>query len=274
MKKVVFLFATLFAVYAAIAQNTATTTQTGDNNEATITQLGNLNNSVILSNGNSNKSTALMYGNENVTNVEQQGNGNSTDVRIGFQTNKTYPSNKNEVAILQVGDNNNVISGLTWGDENKDRIEQRGDANYFEIGVKYGNLNEITEITEGNENRTRFSVPANWGSFSDGNKLTITKAGDKNYVSGKMQGDLNTVTIDQVGDLNKVGTSWYTEDGVSIEGSSNMVDILQNGTANQSLNSILGNQNAIGVAQYGIGNLCTTSIVGNLNTISVVQDNR
>jgi hypothetical protein len=117
-------------------------------------------------------------------------------------------------------------------------------------------------------------VPAGWGTFSDGNKLSITKTGNTNYVSGKLEGDLNMVTINQTGDLNRVGTSWYTLDGVSITGSSNTVNISQDGTANQNLNTILGNENMIGISQFGIGNMCSTMVTGNLNTISVVQDNR
>ncbi|MDK2842259.1 MAG: hypothetical protein PWQ17_1764, partial [Anaerophaga sp.] len=245
MRKTGFLFAAIFACSTIMGQNTATTSQTGDNNEATVIQLGNLNNSTISSVGNENDVTVKLNGDRNSSAVSQQGNGNSVDLKVGFQTNPTYPSNDNIATISQIGNSNTVKSGLTWGDQNKDVILQNGDNNYFEIGVKYGNLNEISETTTGNENRTRFDVPAGWGTFSDGNKLSITKTGNKNYVSGKLEGDLNIVTIDQNGDLNKVGTSWYTLDGVSITGSSNTVNISQDGTANQSLNTILGDGNMI-----------------------------
>ena len=274
MKKLFFLFAMTFVAGMTFAQNTATTTQTGNQNEATVVQMGNLNASTISSVGDENDATVKLNGDRNTASVSQQGNGNLVDLKVGFQTNPTYVSNDNIATITQIGNSNTAKSGLTWGDQNKDLISQTGDNNYFEIGVKYGNLNEITETTVGNENRTRFDVPAGWGTFSDGNKLSITKTGNKNYASGKLEGDLNVVTIDQTGDLNKVGTSWYTLDGVSITGSSNTVNISQNGTANQSLNSIQGNNNLIGVTQYGTGNYCATAVSGNFNSISVMQDNR
>jgi hypothetical protein len=126
MRKTGFLFAAIFACSTIMGQNTATTSQTGDNNEATVIQLGNLNNSTISSTGDENDVTVKLNGDRNSSVVSQQGKGNSVDLKFGLQNNQTNPSNDNIATISQIGNSNTVKSGLTWGDQNKDEILQNG----------------------------------------------------------------------------------------------------------------------------------------------------
>ena len=102
---------------------------------------------------------------------------------------------------------------------------------------------------DGTSNRTRLSIDAGWGSRSSGNTITVEKDGDTNYLSGKIEGDGNMVDVSQIGNDNRVGTSWYTKDGVAITGDGNMVDVTQTGNGHMSKTTINGNSNTATVTQ-------------------------
>jgi hypothetical protein len=245
--------------------------QTGDDNQLTqtlstnydfisaensgmIKQIGSSNISTqsigtVSSYSSNNTVTAEIYGDGNETFQMQQGDLNKSTVKIGFQVNPTYLSDNNIASVEQFGNSNDASFGLTMGDDNDVTISQTGDLNYTEFSIMYGDANELTETVDGNSNRTRFSIPAPWTTKSSDNTLDITKTGSTNYVSGAIKGDGNDVVILQDGDNNKVGTSWYTGDGVNIIGDYNVVNIDQSGNANSSLNTINGNNNSINVTQ-------------------------
>ncbi len=220
-----------------------------ETNLAEITQVGNTNTSYQSQVGSHNTSSALINGDLNTTNQTQTGNGNLSTVKVGFQDVPTYMSDNNNVTVGQTGDNNEASFGLTMGNDNTVNISQDGNTNYTEIGVKYGDANDLTETVTGNGNRTRLSLNADWGSKSSNNTVEITKDGDGNYVAGSIKGSSNDITVSQTGDNNRVGTSWYTGDGINVTGDMNTVDVSQSGNGNSSINTVAGSNNSIMVNQ-------------------------
>ena len=198
-----------------------------------------------------NSASIKVNGDRNSTFVTQTGDLNNAVVKVGFQAAPTYVSNSNTVDILQIGENNDARFGLTKGDFNDVDISQTGDNNYTEFSVKYGDSNILSETVVGyGGHRTRFDVKGDWGQVSSNNNVSITKKGNSNYVSGSItNGSFNNIDVTQFGKNNRVGTSWYTGDGINVTGSYNNVTLSQKGEANMSTNVVVGGGNTISVAQ-------------------------
>jgi hypothetical protein len=217
--------------------NMGSITQTGDLNEGKIQHgAAKFGEAVIEQNGDDNYARARQF----------SGDGNDATIKQG---NAAYVSSGNEGDIRQEGDGNDASFVLTRGDDNDVAIDQLGDNNYSEYSVKYGDANDIDVTVDGNSNRTRLSIDAGWGSRSSGNMITVEKYGDTNYLTGSIEGDGNMVDIFQDGNDNRVGTSWYTKDGVAISGDGNMVDVMQTGNGHMSTTMINGNSNTATITQ-------------------------
>lgn len=78
MKKLIFLFTMLLAVNFAMAQNTATTTQTGHDLKATTTQTGTVNTATTTQTGQYLKATTTQNGNGLVSSITQTNDPNQT----------------------------------------------------------------------------------------------------------------------------------------------------------------------------------------------------
>ena len=59
-----------------------------------------------------------------------------------------------------------------------------------------------------------------------------------------------SITTIQHGNDNRVGTDWYTGDGVNIDGNNNMVTVSQVNDGHMSLNTVAGDNNNITVTQH------------------------
>ena len=221
--------------------STADVDISGDQNDVTLSQLShgaNWDQSLYSS------ATVSLTGDENDVSVDQNGVAHDASVSVG-----PYASNMNIVSIDQIGDANDASFSVQMGDANDVDIAQDGSANYSEYSVKYGSSNMITADISGVGNRTRLGIDAGWGSMSSGNILSVTKTGDNNYLSGSIEGSSNTVTVLQDGTGNRIGTSWYTNDGINISGSSNMVDISQMSDNNSASVSVTGSNNSATIHQ-------------------------
>ena len=128
-------------------------------------------------------------------------------------------------------------------------IAQTGDQNYSEYSVKYGDGNDLDVSVEGSSNRTRFSIDADWGSVSSSNVLSVDKDGDTNYFTGSIKGSSNTVNVTQDGDGNRIGTDWYTKDGISIVGDGNSATVMQKSDMNSASVTVTGSGNMATVTQ-------------------------
>ena len=244
-------------------QNTAEVLQDGMDNEANVQhrgsyqssadvdQIGAYNFAEILdigqtgSNPNTlNEASIMQKGNDNIAGILQEGDGNKAASTIG-----PYDSHRNSTNIHQDGNGNDASFTMQAGDDNVVKIDQVGDQNDSEYFVKYGDANDIDVTVEGTSNRTRLSIDASWGSRSSNNTITVEKDGNTNYLSGSIEGYGNMVDVSQIGNDNRVGTSWYTKDGVAIAGDGNTVDVTQNGSGHMSTTMINGNNNTATVMQ-------------------------
>lgn len=301
MKKLIFLFAMVFAVSMVMAQNSG--------NIATIDQYGT-----------------------NLAEVEQTGNNNTADVDQG-----TLLSPKTNIPLTgyygagsyvrQIGNSNNAIVTVTGGSVGS-RVDQGGDdnqatqllgANSSYRGQQVNNYDgrmsiEIIQIN--NENEGYQKTTSNFGTYGI-KKMWIDQTGLNNYGSQHSKGGTQSVmTIKQIGDNNgnavyadvsstglssplalgfELGNEAYTQyqNGnfstatIDITGSDNKTTQAQQYTAwinrageNTATIDIVGNGNAVIQGQLGElngsyvdingdGNIVTTSQLGDNNAIDV-----
>ena len=238
--------------------NTGTIDQIGDDNWASGRQsVGSGNNIDIAQDGlgnwakveqiNSTSSTALItqIGDENIADVDQTGTSNSVLIELGV-----YGGAERSVAeFVQNGENNYFETKMVSSYDNTVTGNQLGDNNYYRVGVR-GSDNTVTMDMEGDANRGSWTIGSmGWPHQPEGNELSIDVDGDGNITSGTILGDNNEVTLIQEGNNNMIGTNWYSQDGVQIEGHMNTVSVGQFSDGNSSFNSVVGNSNTINVVQ-------------------------
>ncbi|NBC00298.1 MAG: hypothetical protein GVY15_05500 [Bacteroidetes bacterium] len=241
----------------------ANVTQEGDNNEADIYQ----------------RNYSFAFGTySSRVDLLQDGNGNDADIDMdGFRnfSDVSQIGDENQAFVTQDGDDNSVLieQGVFGGaSETVADFTQEGDGNYFETkqvrslnnsvtGTQVGDNNYYRASLRGSDNTVTMDMvgDANRGSWSigslgwphqpEGNTLTIDVDGDDNYSTGSIKGDYNTVDITQHGLGNRIGSSWYTTDGVTIEGSHNTATIMQTSDMNSAVLSQMGNSNTATITQ-------------------------
>ena len=217
-------------------------------NTGSIEQIGNTN-EALMQHGAAKfgEATIQQYGDENYARARQfQGENNSATIKQG---NSAYESNGNYGDIRQEGSGNTASFSLKRGDDNDVSVSQDGDQNYSEYSVASGDANKIDVSVGGSANRTRFSIDSDWPSFSSSNTLYVDKDGDTNYFTGSIKGSGNTVDVTQHGDDNRIGTSWYTKDGVSIAGDGNTATVSQMSDMNSASVTMSGSGNTATVTQ-------------------------
>lgn len=304
MKKVSLFLIMGFAATFAMAQNTATVTQTGDNHKADVTQKGGmLNSATILQNGgNGNRIGApvagdvgvdagvdlslakglVQEGNSNVANITQTGNLN---IIQQFRPNGPVPifnsvyqkGNSNNLEMKQIGDKNVIgqapheYNGLdqTQGSGNDAKILQQGNLNkltYF-YQLNDGNIADIKQV--GNSNTIGSATQKKQDNISPtGNYLKILQTGNSNNATLNEQGDHVTGDINQFGDGNIAAmqlTHSYAFGDIDQIGNSNKATI----TINQSY---IGDNNRGVIYQFGNSNVATAAI-GQRNNLLSSQNN-
>lgn len=103
----------------------------------------------------------------------------------------------------------------------------------------------------------------------DGNDVYILQAGSNGHYAGiNITGNTNNLDVNQT---STVGARHYLE--AAIIGSSNVVDLIQSGTAKTQIVTVNGNSNSVTASQTGTGNhFLDLSINGNNHTANVAQD--
>ncbi len=248
MKKLVFLFAMMLAVVAAMAQNQSAIDQNGNSNEALIKQIGAEDNAEILQNGNSNDADVLQSGSSNEAYVAQ---GMIAGYLGASRTTNAMTANRNEASVEQVGNGNKVGEIVQIGNDNVTSVEQSGDDNEAHAyqGWAYRFWGE-TYTT---------SHLSSTNSFID-----ISQIGSEN--SGKVWqygGNNNTAKIDQNGNNNTASfvQGWiYTDlayDFYNIpvfNTNNNIATAIQNGNGNFAKNIQLGSNNIFKLTQNNNNN--------------------
>jgi hypothetical protein len=249
MKKLITLtFALLFSAGIAFGQSSATTDQTGDNNQANITQ----------KNGHNDAS---------ITQTNNSGQGQKASIGQIYQAGVT--SGKNTASITQAGSNNKSID-----------LRQYGAGNVYTVTQK-GTDNKITSLPD--QGFFFFGQPV---IPSYNAVIKMTQKGDQNIISGVNQlGNGNTFIINQIGDKNKASMGAQINSGSVADG--NYMKIDQNGDGNNAGYKYglyqIGQDNSLTLTQNG-GALFGSTIntvgtysgavfqVGSDNTITATQD--
>jgi hypothetical protein len=291
MKKLIFLFAMVFAVSMAMAQHTSTVLETGDNNTATVTQ------------GFDGGGLAMPG---NISDVEQLGDGNDAVV---VQTNNGFGGQQHNSEILQTGDDNaaSVEQRNATGNAIINQIGSRNTANVLESGnfdVPHpaGGLSpyDAYVLQTGDDNTvsmTIFGDGSSSAAIQDGNNNLITQQlgqgvgekvyrssayanqlGDRNEASQVMEGQGFAGDIDVAFERERI---WQTGDDNfalqlqtdnALPASVNYAEVRQTGNENESWQYQTGTWNDSRVAQDGLSNFSTTTQVGDHNTIVVNQN--
>lgn len=270
MKKLSILFAMVFALTFAMAQNTATTTQTGEDNTATTTQSGDLNTATVDQTGNTNFVNILSQGNSNTAVASQNGNenGDASKPNLGY--------------IKQIGSSNQAyltegLVGQSTSNLADGFIDQSGDGNYAELNISgdYHNFTEhgITQINTG-------EGPGNSAVITEayyGNDMDVYQSGSGNRVTGEVNGSYSQFFVDQVGTGNTGSVyiegnnngepSWWTKSS-----SLRALNVLsQEGTDNDAEINQQGDFNTFVVTQEGVDNYAYSNQIGNGNATTIVQ---
>ncbi|GAB4328238.1 MAG: hypothetical protein Kow0037_02410 [Calditrichia bacterium] len=223
-KSFLILLSLIFLVSLSFAQNTATVTQTGDDNQATATQTGN-NEAEIVQNGTWQKATLtqttknfggiyqLNNGTNNEATVEQVGTDNKLWLNQGmekdFWANKeAVEANWNTAAAFQNGSNNygklEQYGGTDASDGNNASLNQDGNNNlsYIYQGWAFSGWGETPTTSHLKSTRSEAHVAQYndgniayaWQYGGDKNEVEITQNGNRNYASlvqGFIYTDLN-----------------------------------------------------------------------------------
>ncbi len=294
------LFAALVAgAGTAVAQNSATTTQTGAGNTSGVTQSGG-SGAIILQNGSSNKSSATQSGGSkadvnqqgasssstltqsggvNTADIDQRGDGGHTVTATqmgggGNSLTVDQTRKDNKLTATQDGKNNaaevkqttGVNSGVASGGHTA-TLKQVGDANQIALEQKFGSPNPKGKHTatlsqQGNRNQI--------GGFADGQEA------DPSVQESRTD---QTATVDQLGDDNKADFTNGTKLDIDQLGSRNEVvssgggdvTIYQQGDDNDAFN----NGNSAFIRQVGSFNLArSTRQVSGSETSQTQNGNR
>lgn len=291
----VILVAVVFSAGFVFAQNTATTTETGNYNDAFITQIGSNINGIVIQTGNSNyaqqhvtgwddntesevighynktwqfirsgsyndESTILAIGNWNKVKTDQNGHDNFSEIKLNWSGFGT--ADYNDVNVKQVSHYNHFELGITrgdlGGDVNKVDVDQVGIGHWHKVNID-GSSNDIRIYAKGNY----------WGSQYIGNR------GVWNFIDGS---PLWTETSDyNEFDLVQDGTKNYAT-GI-VAGDYNDIDITQKGDYNNVGTSwyttdgivVTGNRNTAGITQTGDLNTGTITQTGDWNTGTITS---
>jgi hypothetical protein len=214
MKKLVFLFAMIFAISMAMGQvtNVAETEQDGNKNDALIKQIGDDNVAESHQYGDENDARVLQTGDDNIGLADQiNGNRNSADViqegnsNEGYLTQGMIPGYYADYGITTYNMNSN---------DNEGSIEQIGNFNYSDL-LQVGNNNDGEASQKGNNNAAYAyqGWAGNW--WGTGGQLA------------RLYSDNSSVTIEQIQDYN-FGAIWQ------YGGNNNEANIFQDGNHNSS----------------------------------------
>jgi len=255
MKKLVFLFAMIFAVSMAMAQNVGSVTQNGNDNIGVISQDGSGNEGIVDQlKGNNNSSSVIQTGNDNYA-LSTQGmlQNYYPDDRPGHEgemlTSTEMIGSSNIISIKQVGEDYAEV--LQTGSNNKSTVNQaaNGNAAWSYQGWPYGfwgetvvtsalkTTNGVVSINQLSANNTA----ATWTYGGDNNKTTISQSVGEGNSASVAQG---FIYVDAP--YNFSTPVYNVKD--------NIATIAQAGASNTGKVMQLGNTNTFKLTQTGDGN--------------------
>jgi hypothetical protein len=273
MKKVIFLFAMIFAVSMAMAQNTINLTQTGSDNESENTQGA----------GNGNLADIDQIGDENKVVTEQFGDNNMGTIIQGDENNAKILQGKSDA---NGSGNTGIINQDEGHTANIEQIEYYLYSGHLPVsnkaeirqtkqdgGTSGAWINQYGESNEARIDQTgvsRINVTLRGNSNFVGDRYLYNGFGEQiNSYSGFftrffLTGNDNNAGLYQVG---------ATDAWVSVTGNSNTTNVLQNGGTSTYWNRVdiqlQGDDNDVDVLQVGYGNDSKVmTYPGNNNTVT------
>lgn len=188
-------------------------------------------------------------GNSNTLDITQDGNDNL--IAGGSSTTNTIvkgdiTGNNNTTTMTQTGDNNAILFDIT-GDYNSTTIEQGGAAG-------------------SDDNRIEFNVNG------DHNVLSLTQRHNNgvgtngHYLGLDVDGNYNNILTEQKDDGDK-------KSFISVQGNSNDIDLLQQGSGSHYVEIDVGSNQTVDVTQDGSGNHnASVSMTGYASGLDLTQD--
>jgi hypothetical protein len=265
MKKVIFLFTMVFAATFAMSQNTATTTQTGDDNSVLVEQVGSNTATVtqtatllVPAQAGNDAEVLQVNGDGNISTVTQTGNTNTVWLNQGIKAGIWTGYNSN------VASTNSTATIAQSGVGNIENMEQYGISNSA-ILSQTNTTNARADVYQG-------WAYSGWGETAITSALSVTNSsvsvtqvnGASDYVGlWQYGGDNDHITITQNnGDNNRAQvTQGFIYDDLNYNFSrpiynvdDNNATVTQNGSNNVGKLMQLGNGNAFTLTQNGNGN--------------------
>ncbi|MDX1271491.1 hypothetical protein [Bizionia paragorgiae] len=265
MKKVIFGAAALLFSGALLAQNTSTSTQTGDDERVYVRQAGTNLTSTTTQAGAHNKAMVWQKGVGNTSTVDQEGTNNQA-----YVDQKDFTPPTNATATINQGK-------VRASDANKAMIRQHGGTGSVATFNQDGDLNEAQTHQDGtngivniNQDGTMLKAEVQQSLLSYSavdNVANIDQLGTNNQVWAKQDGNRNDIDTDQSGLDNKAEQRQTGDD--------NEIALIQNGTNGRAKQVQIGNNNQNrfnGPSQSGSDNYSDARQVGNDNDIFEGQD--
>ena len=263
MKKVILGAAALLFTGVLFAQNTSTSTQSGDDQRVYVRQAGTLlSSSITQANGGGDGSHRAMVwqrGTGNASTIDQEGTNNQAYVEQGlFFTPPTSMTSN-----IYQGTNDNT------SEDNKARVEQHGGSGSVATLTQDGEKNEarthqdgtngIVNITQdGEENKSLVLQLPFYSAL--GNVANINQTGEENCSTAAQDGDYNNLAATQSGSENKANQVQ--------SGNDNHATLNQSGTNGGAIQIQVGNDNINNlVFQTGSNNYSEDNQNGNDNEI-------
>lgn len=206
MKKLVLLFATLFAVGFAMAQNTANVNQVGTSNNGTVVQTG-VGNGATMNQYGSNIAVIQQIGATNTADIDQGASGANVDNSHA----PAYAGDWKEGAFIHQNGAGNEAAIDVNVSRNGSQIDQLGDGNWAKQEVN-----------------STYARTTNWDRMG----VDINQTGNDNWANQKTVGSFGTYGVQGM-KINQVGGD-NVADQLSIGGMANVTEIEQIGNNNNN----------------------------------------
>jgi hypothetical protein len=267
MKKLVFLFAMVFAVSMAMGQS----------NSSTVDQTGNNQNALVIQSGSSNSSDVDQTspaGSVNNATVNQTGNSNTADVD---QVQQNSVVGANNATLTQIGNSNNGTQTQvgTWtGYMNATMLQNGSNNTGTQIQSSYNETATMTQLQDGNT-----GIQNQSGNYVS---AAMTQSGLNNYGNQLQSGLNNSMTLSQTGNSNESyqtqsGGTWNPPGGhravTTILGDDNYTSQQQSGTtSNNASIDQTANSSSAEQTQTGSYNQATITQLGQWPAGAVIHE--
>ena len=309
MKKILTAVVFLFITTALVAQsNTATVTQTGDENSGIVDQTGFGNTGTITTIGDKNKDDVQKYkswsyggsgymqakgvtqdGSDNFGTIEQlgsrhqagigqKGNENNAEITQNDPTLNAY--GQNVAFVDQLGDLNTSIQNQQGRAANS-YFRQEGNSNRAEA-QQFRNQTGYATVEQVGDNNKSYQYQEYMASYQGGNDAAVKQVGDNNDAKQEQHGINNNASNLQLGNWNITDLTQTGNDNSTVitqeNGDYNVVNLTQSDGGDANIlqdgfnNTVMGIGTDIMATSLN-GSTLDVDQIGNGNTLHLQQTN-